>query len=225
MMLLPVMLLAAMQAAQPTAASPQPAGLVRPQGPGRAFLSPMGEPFFGRTANEDGLVVWFEQADRNHDGVLTSDEMAADADRFFQLLDLKHDGEIDPDDITHYEQVVAPEIRIRPIFSATALPGGETDTHVDDESSAGQFGLLRNPEPVTSADSNWNRGVSPEEFRQAATRRFRLLDMNHTGKLTLAQLQEIRRSASTIAKGKRDAQPGASDDPHSAEYGGGVPPL
>lgn len=223
-MVLALMLLAGMQAAQPAAAAPQPAaGLVRPQGPGRAFLSPMGEPFFGRTADEDGLVVWFEQADRNHDGVLTSDEMVADADRFFQLLDLKHDGEIDPDDVMHYEKVVAPEIRIRPILSSTTLPGGETDQHVDDESSAGQFGLLRNPEPVTSADSNWNRGVSPDEFRRAATKRFRLLDMNHAGRLTLAQLQDIRRSAATIAKRKLDTEAGPLNDRGSAEYGSQSP--
>lgn len=223
-MVLALILLAAMQAVQPAAAAPQPtAGLVRTPGPGRAFLSPMGEPFFGRTANEDGLVVWFEQADANRDGVLTSDEMVADADRFFQLLDLKHDGEIDPDDVMHYEKVVAPELRIRPIFSSTTLPGGETDQHVDDESSAGQFGLLRNPEPVTSADSNWNRGVSPDEFRRAATKRFRLLDTNHTGRLTLAQLQDIRRSAATIAKRQSDTEAGPLADPGSAEYGSQSP--
>lgn len=203
-----------------------------PQGPGRAFLSPMGEPFFGRTASEDGLIVWFQQADTNHDGALTSDEMSADADRFFKILDRNHDGEIDPDEISQYE-VAVPQLRISPIFTATDLPGGETETHVDDESSAGQYGLLRNPEPVSSADMNWDRGVSPEEFRAAARRRFQLLDTEHTGRLTLSQLQDIRQSAATIAK-KKTVQPGASDDPTSAEYGiqaqqptdqSGQPPL
>jgi Ca2+-binding EF-hand superfamily protein len=192
----------------------------------------MGEPFFGRTAGEDGLVVWFQQADTNHDGVLTSDEMTADADRFFKVLDRNHDGEIDPDEIMQYEAAV-PQLRISPIFTATDLPGGETQTHVDDESSAGQYGLLRNPEPVSSADTNWDRGISPEEFRAAARRRFQLLDVEHTGRLTLSQLQDIRHSAATIAK-KKSVQPGASDDPTSAEYGiqaqqpvdqSGQPPL
>lgn len=216
----PLLLLAGIAGAQASAAGappPRAPASLAAQGPGRSFLSPMGEPFFGRTAGEDGLIVWFQQADRNHDGFLTSDEMTADADRFFQVLDLNHDGEIDPDEIMHYEEVV-PQLRISPIFSATTLPGGDTEEHVDDESSAGQYGLLRNPEPVASADTNWDRGVSPEEFRAAAKRRFQLLDVDHSGKLKLAQLQDIRHSAATIAK-KKSVQPGASDDATSAEYG------
>jgi len=180
----------------------------------------MGEPFVGRTPGEDGLVVWFAQADRNHDGILTVDEMTADADRFFQTLDLNHDGEIDPDEIAHYEGFVVPELRVNPIFSAADLPGGEHVEHVDDESSAGRLGLLRIPEPVASADTNFNRGVSEAEFREAATQRFQLLDPNNTGRLTLPALQSTRSAASTYAKRRPDVKAGASDDPHSAEYGG-----
>jgi Ca2+-binding EF-hand superfamily protein len=76
---------------------------------GRPFISPMGEPFPVRGQNDDTLVDWFQQADSNHDGSLTSAEMQLDADRFFALLDTSHDGEIDPDEITHYEQVIAPQ--------------------------------------------------------------------------------------------------------------------
>jgi len=78
---------------------------------------------------------------------------------------------------------------------------------------------LQIPEPVASADSNFNRGVSPEEFRDAATKRFLLLDSCHSGKLTLPELQNIRQAASTVAKQKRDIKPGPSDMPSSAEYG------
>jgi Ca2+-binding EF-hand superfamily protein len=178
----------------------------------------MGEPFSGRTVGEDGLVVWFEQADRNHDGAITIDEMTADADRFFQLLDRTHDGEIDPDDISYYEQVV-PEIRAVSLVSTSVTPGGTIEEHADSESTAGRFGLLTIPEPVASADSNFNRGVSPEEFRNAAIARFQLLDTEHSGKLTLPTLQNIRRAAGAIAKRPRDIKPGASDEPSSAEYG------
>src|ERR1700745_1281596 len=104
-MVLPLVLVAAAAAVQ---AAPFSAPA---RAPGRPFISPMGEPFFGRTADEDGLTVWFEQADRNHDGVLTPDEMTADAQRFFEVLDSNHDGEIDPDEIAHYETVIAPEVR------------------------------------------------------------------------------------------------------------------
>ena len=178
----------------------------------------MGEPFVGRTAGEDGLVVWFQQADRNHDGMLTIDELSADADRFFQLLDRNHDGEIDPDDIAYYEQVV-PEIRAVSIISTSTTPGGDIEEHADDESNAGRHSLLQIPEPVSSADTNFNRGVSPEEFRNAAVARFQLLDTGHTGKLTLPQLQDIRHASATYVKRKRDVKPGESDEPHSAEYG------
>ena len=220
-MFVPVIVLAA-AAAQPTAAIPPAASSAAParQGLGRSFISPMGEPFVGRTPGEDGLVVWFAQADANHDGMLTADEMAVDADRFFKTLDLNHDGEIDPDEITNYEAYIVPELRVDPIFSAADLPGGEHVEHVDDETNAGRMGLLKIPEPVASADTNFDRGVSPAEFDAAAKQRFQLLDSNNSGGLTLRDLQVIRTAASTYARRKQhDVKAGASDDPHSAEYG------
>jgi hypothetical protein len=48
------------------------------------------------------------------------------------------------------------------------------------------------PEPVTSADTNFNRGVSLAEFREAAARRFLALDVDHHGYLTLAALESMR---------------------------------
>lgn len=188
-------------------------------GPGRAFVSPMGEPFFGRTASEDGLVVWFEQADRNHDGVLTVDEFTSDADRFFKVIDRNHDGEIDPDDISYYEETIVPEFRVQTAVSMTSLPGGDTQEHADDESPAGRFGLLQIPEPVTSADTNFDRGVSPREFRTAAVARFQLLDVDRQGKLSLSQLQNIRSAARNFATHRRNGGSSPSDNATSAEYG------
>lgn len=218
-MFVPAIMLAAAAAAQPATAAPPAAAAPARQGLGRAFISPMGEPFFGRTAGEDGLVVWFAQVDANRDGMITTDEMSADADRFFKTLDLNHDGEIDPDEITHYEFYVVPELRTDPIFSAADLPGGQHVEHVDDESSVGRFSLLRIPEPVASADTNFNRGVSATEFEAAATQRFQLLDINTEGALRLRELQSIRSAAASDARRKRDVKAGASDDPTSAEYG------
>jgi Ca2+-binding EF-hand superfamily protein len=222
MLLAPLLMSAAVaaQAPQPaTSAQPQPSAFEsRTRSPGRLFISPMGEPFVGRTAGEDGLVVWFQRADRNHDGMITVDEMSADADRFFEALDRTHDGEIDPDDINYYEEVV-PEIRAVSIITASTSPGGDVTEHVDNETHAGRFGLLQIPEPVSSADSNFNRGVSPQEFRDAAVARFQLLDTSHMGKLTLPELQDIRQAAAAYVKRKRDIKPGESYDPHSAEYG------
>jgi len=161
-------LAAAMQPAQVPASAP-----IALRHPGRAFVSPMGEPFYSAGAT-DGLNLWFSETDANHDGSVTSDEMTADAARFFATLDTNKDGEIDPDEITHYEQ--------------------------DIQARSGRYGVLNIPEPVISADADFNRGVSAEEFRRAASKRFQLLDLNHTGRLTLAVLDIARRAAGDQAR-------------------------
>lgn len=187
----------------------------------------MGEPFFGAAPGQDGLGAWFAETDSNHDGVITADEMTADAQRFFEKLDTNHDGEIDPDEIAHYENVIAPEVRRGPPVSfqasAEGAPqgghgggGGHGGWHGggghhrgggfgggfggDDEASAGRFGLLQIPEPVSSADADFNRGVSSDEFRRAAIQRFQLLDANHKGRLTLSELEDIRQAVASASR-------------------------
>jgi Ca2+-binding EF-hand superfamily protein len=216
-MVFSILLIAAAAAGQAPATAPA----IRQ---GRAFMSPMGEPFFGRTPGEDGLVVWFEQADTNHDGALTVDEMIADGQRFYLTLDTDHDGEIGPSEISYYEINIAPKLKIRSFMTVTTLPGGEKDVQYDDESAAGRYGLMQIPEPVASADSNFSRGVTAEEFRQAATRRFAALDVDNQGKLTLDRLTDIRRAASSAVGRKEKPRATESDNPRSAEHGG-APPL
>jgi hypothetical protein len=173
----------------------------------------MGEPFRAKNRDDDTLADWFEQADKNHDGRLTLEEMQQDAERFFALLDVNHDGEIDPDEITRYENVVAPEISTgehfaseldsRPEEGADAGGGrrsrGRSERRAgffrggdDPHQGAGRFGLLDLPEPVVSADTDFDRGVSLAEFRQAAVQRFLALDLDHRGYLTLSGLETIR---------------------------------
>lgn len=95
-----------------------PPGPWRPDGPppsdphrGPLFISPMGEPFRGTPGGPAPQDAWFDGTDANHDGALSEDEMIADAARFFAVLDVRKDGEIDPEDIERYETVLAPEIR------------------------------------------------------------------------------------------------------------------
>jgi Ca2+-binding EF-hand superfamily protein len=185
-MVVPLILIFAAAAAQPAGPPPGNPAPAPTRFERRLFMSPMGEPFFGQ--GQDGLTLWFQQADSNHDGILTADELASDAQRFFLTLDTNHDGEIDPDEVTHYETVVAP----------AGLAG--------DETTAGRFGLLQIPEPVTAADTNFNRGVSADEFRSAANSRFRLLDASNTGRLTLSQLEGIRQAASSASRRPPGAQ-------------------
>jgi ferredoxin len=120
-MLIPLTFIAAAVETQavPPAAPPQGSNPIEVLGPrrfyGPPFLSPMGEPFRQRVPHDDPLADWFHQADRNHDGYLTADEMVLDADRFFAVLDLDHNGVIDPEEIENYEQVIAPEVRGEPL--------------------------------------------------------------------------------------------------------------
>jgi Ca2+-binding EF-hand superfamily protein len=226
-MALPLLVVAAVAAAQ----SPVQQQVDQP--PGRPFMSPMGEPVFGRTPGEEGLAAWFAQADRNRDGSLTVDEMTADAERFFQTLDTNHDGEIDPDEISRYEEVIAPKVHTRALAAAPtpatvgnqqgagergggrghgaggAFAGNFSDR--DDEAGAGRYGLLQIPEPVVSADADFNRGVSREEFKAAAAKRFQMLDGNRTGRLTLSELEGIRHAAASAA-GRPPQKPGDPDD-------------
>lgn len=224
-MLLTFLLLGATQTA--TAAQTAPVPSVATQvssGPdtssqrlGKAFMSPMGEPMFGRRLGEDGLVPWFLATDANHDGLVTGDEMAADAERFFKILDVDQDGEIGPDEITRYETEIAPQVRVRVAMSEIGNRVGRNGRPgADDEAGAGRYGLLQIPEPVITADSDFNRGVSLEEFRRAALARFQLLDTNRSGGLTLSHLQNVRQSA-TAAANHRPVEVSTDGSPGIAE--------
>ena len=201
------------------------------------FISPMGEPFRSHQAGDDTLANWFNQADRNHDGMLTASEMVSDADRFFALLDTNHDGEIDPDELVNYEWRIAPEIQV---MSKTRRPRGERPAGEGHSKSSnrrslwgpGNFGggkdgsleggaryaLLNIPEPVAAADADFNRGVSLAEFRQAALQRFALLDGAGQGKLTLAGLRPLVPETPLVKDRKKP-----KDDAPDARVGNPLP--
>ena len=183
----------------------------------RPFVSPMGEPFEGK----DALDQWFHRADANGDATLSPAELKADAGRFFAFLDSTHDGEIDPEDVQRYESVIAPFIHVGPggpgpgarfadrgnshRGEASDRNGGgdhDGDAHSDSDTpkvieparqGAGWFGMLNIAEPVTSADTNLDRGVSLAEFERAAANRFQLLDTNHDGQLLMPELKALLR--------------------------------
>jgi hypothetical protein len=175
------------------------------------FISPMGEPFRARSASDDTLADWFVKADRNHDGMLTAAEMQADAERFFATLDTRRDGELAPDEIAAYEWEVAPDVQVNartrrmpgePAIRAKAdapndsirRRSGRHQERLEPGGLQGgaRYGLLNIPEPVAAADADFNRGVSLAEFREAATRRFQLLDERQVGSLSLPQLEALR---------------------------------
>jgi hypothetical protein len=65
---------------------------------------------------------------------------------------------------------------------------------------AARYGLLNIPEPVAAADTDFDRGISRDEFRTAAADRFQLLDSGRTGRLILSQLEAQR--STMLAAGK-----------------------
>ena len=53
---------------------------------------------------------------------------------------------------------------------------------------AARYGFFDYPEPITVADTDFNRGISAKEFEAAADSRFAVLDKNGDGRLTRAEL-------------------------------------
>jgi hypothetical protein len=164
------------------------------------FISPMGEPFRSRSADDNAFGRWFGGADRNRDGALTPDEMQADAERFFATLDDNHDGKIDSEELIAYEAEIAPEIQVntrwwsgpgQPQSTARGRRGGDQhDGYLPHGlQGAARYALLNLPEPVIAADADFDRAVTLAEFREAAVRRFQLLDDARQGRLTLQALQ------------------------------------
>lgn len=220
---------------------------VTPKGPinvvGHAwapFISPMGEPFRPRSASDDTLARWFNQADRNQDGQITPDEMKADADRFFAVLDSDGDGQIGPEELINYEWELAPDIQLDSRLKRR--PGEAAPAKVPEETGppnaargpgrgrgqpdwlwglqgAARYGLLNMPEPVAAADSDFNRAISRAEFEQAALERFQLLDRDKRGSLTLGGLETMW--AGVLAKVKDRKRPEAGTD---SRIGSPLPP-
>lgn len=201
------------------------------------FISPMGEPFRARAVGDNTLAKWFYQADKNRDGMLTPAEMQADAERFFATLDTDRDGEIGPEELMRYEWEIAPDIQVmsrtRPVPGQTSQASeperqkrNGKDAGAEDYSDLGfgkphrpsgksyglegaaRYSLLNMPEPVAAADTDFDRGITLTEFRQAAIARFQLLDTGHRGSLTLAQLMALlppERIGERKQKRKKDA--------------------
>jgi Ca2+-binding EF-hand superfamily protein len=206
--LFPLIAVASLAGAPPLQAPPPGADQGKPRG-GKTFISPMGEPFRGPGDSEDLVKTWFDGADSTHDGMLFVAEMEADAARFYTTLELNHDGEIDPAEMEIYETRIAPELhQLSVIASLSYRPSGSAmRSRNPGRRDARAVALLNLPQPVASADFNFNRGVSAKEFKQAADQRFALLDANHDGKIEtteLATFRPVRPPLPAIDQGKSD---------------------
>lgn len=163
----------------------------------RVYIAPMGEPV--RTDGfTDPMRKWFDQADTDHDGKLTLAELQADSDRFFTTLDKDRSGELDPQEMSDYENIVAPEIKLyqpgqdkRPRTGQqrhAAKAAARSRANYEAPYGAGLWASLNIPEPIAAADYDLNRGISRAELAQAAVNRWPLLDRQGLGYLTYAAL-------------------------------------
>lgn len=182
------------------------------------FVSPMGEPFRAAPGQPYPAAAWFVAADRNQDGVVDRVEFIRDADRFFKMLDIDHDGRLSPEEIDRYERDVAPEIALYGRRGGDFTPparrprGGESG--YGDPMGAGRYAWLNIPEPVASADLDVNRIIDESEFRAVAGRRFETL--SNDGKLTLALVpktpQQLSLDGHCIKRPKPKKRRGDRDD-------------
>jgi hypothetical protein len=71
---------------------------------------------------------------------------------------------------------------------------------------AAAYALFNDPEPITSADSNLDGRVTKAEFLAAADRRFKRLDRNADGKLTIEELPKPQAQVLAEAEAKKKSK-------------------
>jgi len=179
------------------------------------FISPMGQPFRAKLGAPYPVVDWFKQADKNGDGKIDHAEFMADAAAFFDTLDLNHDGVLSSYEVAVYEHNIAPEIlgynvAVSDLRGARRLPGHDgarlwlaqmaspqlgldqpneptARTEVLPEGAA-PFSFLEVPEPLAAADAAFSGFILKANYLKVADRRFNTLDHDKDDYLTLAKL-------------------------------------
>lgn len=189
---------------------------------GSVYLSLMGEPFVA-SPGQSPLGSWVAGADVDKNGMVSLAELTIDADRFFKKLDVDGDGRIGGEEMTRYEQQIAPAglraaagarpvgadlpnvasetygeaaSRGAPRAGRDGLPGGMQGPQTS-YGSGGQrseySGLNSIPQPVAMTDVDMSGSVTAEEFARAAARRFLTHDLDKNGLLDAGELAGSKR--------------------------------
>lgn len=90
----------------------------------QVFIAPSGKTFRAPLGTPYPLATWFAATDTNHDGKIDVNEFRADFARFFNELDVDHDGRISSDEISRYEQEIAPEVQVGSAGMGGGMMGG-----------------------------------------------------------------------------------------------------
>jgi hypothetical protein len=170
------------------------------EGPQNLFISPSGEPFTASVDDPYPIVKWFKRMDKKGDGMVDRDEFRADALTFFDTLDRNHDGILGQAEIQVYEHTIVPEILYQNGTPAPAAQDDDTPQKLTPDQGAAFYGLFQEPEPVMSADRNFDFLVSRQEFLDQADRHFRALDVKGKGYLTLSDLPQTPAEKATHAR-------------------------
>ena len=216
------------------------AAAAAPTGREQIFIAPSGEPFRVSGDAPYPVAQWFSGADKNGDGKLDLAEFTADFLRFFDELDVDHDGWIDSAERFRYENQIAPETLGNTSDHVNAFANDADDSDIAGEGAAAEgavspakplygsnptgaarFDLLGLPEPVAAMDTELRGRISRRVAEQAAHDRFALLDQQHRGYLTLDGLPPT--FAKRGGSGERQRRGGGRRGGHTGHggYGGG----
>lgn len=160
----------------------------------QVFISPSGEPFRAPLGEAYPAGAWFARADADRDRVLSAEEFAADQLAFFDTLDADKDGVIDGFESGEYERTVAPEVAAEPAGPRRrgAWLFGRPERPRKELRGAGHYGLLDDPLPIRSPDTNFDYRVTREELTAASSRRFQALDKDSDGRIAWDELPTTR---------------------------------
>ena len=127
--------------------------------------------------------------DSNNDGKLDINEFRADAAYFFGVLDRNHDGFIDSAEVTYYEQHIVPQV-LQPLTGGLDNGSLQRLDRFESDRGAAPYSLFGEPEPVRSADRQFNYRITLQEYLDQSDRHFHLLDKDNKGFLTLDDLPQ-----------------------------------